>query len=130
MSPVGLTDTDDAHEAILRGDPVEIVYPDQTAGFPGRQEPLGTFLIPNTVALVAGSPRPELGKRLIDYLVSAEVEQRLAVSSSAQIPVRAGTKARESLNLPEKLVTMEVSYEHVADGVDASRAFLRGLFLR
>ena len=128
---VGLTDTDDAHEAILRGDPVEIVYPDQVATFPGSAEPLGVFIIPNTVALVADSPRPDLGKRLIDYLVSEKVEARLAASTSAQIPVREGLKTQETLKLPQEgLVRMKVSYEDVATGVEASREFLRSLFLR
>ena len=51
---VGLTDTDDAVVAIRKGLPVGIVFPDQEASV-GRAEPLGTFVIPNTVALVYGA---------------------------------------------------------------------------
>lgn len=74
----GLTDTDDAHGAMLDGKPVAVVVPD--AGY-------GPVLIPNTVALIADCPHPDAGQKLIDYLLSADVEQRLAASRSAQIPL-------------------------------------------
>jgi len=74
----GLTDTDDAWAAMQAGKPVRVLVPDAADG---------AVLIPNTVALVAGCPHPEQGKRLIDYLLSAEVERRLARSASAQIPL-------------------------------------------
>ncbi len=76
----GLTDTDDAYGATLDGKPVAVVIPDAKAG---------ALLIPNTVALIANGPNPEAGKRLIDYLLSAEVERRLAAGRSAQIPLAA-----------------------------------------
>lgn len=74
----GLTDTDDAWAAIQAGKPVRVLVPDAAQG---------AVLIPNTVALVAGCPHPQQGKRLIDYLLSAEVERRLMRSAGAQIPL-------------------------------------------
>jgi iron(III) transport system substrate-binding protein len=74
----GLTDTDDAHGAMIDGKPVNVVIPDATEG---------AVLIPNTVALIANSPHPETGRKLIDYLLSEEVERRLASARSAQIPL-------------------------------------------
>lgn len=74
----GLTDTDDAFAAMQAGKPVGVLVPDAEAG---------AVLIPNTVSLVAGCPHPEAGKRLIDYLLSGEVERRLARGASAQIPL-------------------------------------------
>ncbi len=74
----GLTDTDDAHAAVLDGKPVGIVIPDSDGG---------PLIIPNTVALIANCPHPDAGKKLIDYLLSAEVERRLASGRSAQIPL-------------------------------------------
>ncbi|KPJ75241.1 MAG: hypothetical protein AMS14_03980 [Planctomycetes bacterium DG_20] len=74
----GLTDTDDAWAAMQAGKPVRVLVPDAADG---------AVLIPNTVALVVGCPHPEAGRRLIDYLLSAEVERRLARSASAQIPL-------------------------------------------
>lgn len=74
----GLTDTDDAHAAMLDGKNVSVVIPDA---------PDGAVLIPNTVALVANCPHPEAGRKLIDYLLSPDVERRLAQGRSAQIPL-------------------------------------------
>jgi len=74
----GLTDTDDASAAMQAGKPVAVLVPDAADG---------AVVIPNTVALVAGCPHPEAGRRLIDYLLSAEVERRLARGPSAQIPL-------------------------------------------
>lgn len=74
----GLTDTDDAHAAMLDGKPVAVVVPDADQG---------AVLIPNSVALIAECPHPDAGRRLIDYLLSAEVERRLAASRSAQVPL-------------------------------------------
>jgi len=74
----GLTDTDDAWAAVRAGKPVRVVVPDAADG---------AVLIPNTVALVAGCPHPDEGKRLIDYLLSREVEQRLARGAGAQVPL-------------------------------------------
>lgn len=74
----GLTDTDDAHGAMLDGKPVAISVPDARDG---------VVLIPNSVAMIAGCKHPEQAKRLIDYLLSAEVEIALAEARSAQIPL-------------------------------------------
>ena len=67
----GLTDTDDALVEIERGMPVAIVYPDQGAG------QVGTLFIPNTLALIKGSPNPEEAEKLLDYLLSGDVERRV-----------------------------------------------------
>ncbi|MGE0190788.1 MAG: extracellular solute-binding protein [Planctomycetota bacterium] len=81
----GLTDTDDAWIAIneLKA-PVTIIYPDQ-----GPDEP-GALLIPNTAGLITGRPHPEAAVKLLEWLASPELEQALAFSRSAQIPVRPG----------------------------------------
>ncbi len=75
---LGLTDTDDAYAALREGKPVAVLVPDAGAG---------AILMPNTVAVVAGCPHREAARRLIDYLLSAEVERRLAEGPSAQIPL-------------------------------------------
>jgi len=127
---IGLTDTDDAHVAIRKGLPVGIVYPDQEPLYPGLGEPLGTLLIPNTVALIEGAPHPDEGKRLIEYLLRPETEAFLARGDSAQIPVRKGIAPPPGLGMPENLVRMEVDWEKAREGLDASVEFLRTLFVR
>jgi iron(III) transport system substrate-binding protein len=78
----GWTDTDDCQAAIDEGHPVAMVVPDQGEG------DSGVIVIPNTVSMVAGAPHPEAARRLIDFLLSARVEELLAHGESAQIPVR------------------------------------------
>ncbi|HEY2250548.1 MAG TPA: ABC transporter substrate-binding protein [Planctomycetaceae bacterium] len=46
-----------------------------------------TICIPNSVAIIRGSHRLEDAKMLVDYLLSAETELRLARSESRQIPL-------------------------------------------
>jgi iron(III) transport system substrate-binding protein len=78
----GFTDIDDFHAVRRSGKAVDVVYPDQGEG------QVGTLLIPNTVALVRGAPHPDLGRKLIDFLLSRDVERRLAECDSAQVPLR------------------------------------------
>ena len=87
----GLTDTDDAIIEREEGQPVEIVFPDQWDG------EMGTLFIPNTVAIIKGSPHPEEARRLVDYLLSSEVEdaagrrtQRPGSHQSARVGSLAG----------------------------------------
>lgn len=74
----GLTDTDDARVAMLEGKPIGVAIPDAADG---------AILIPNTVALIKNAPHAEEGKQLIDYLLSADVERKLAEMPGAQIPL-------------------------------------------
>ncbi len=126
----GLTDTDDASVALARGMPIGVVFPDQDTPYPGLSGPLGTFVFPNTVALIAGGPRPDLGKRLIDFLLRPETEERLARSESAQIPVRQGLRGPELLRVPGNLIRMEVPFDEIARGVEESIELFRGLLVR
>ncbi len=127
---VGLTDTDDAIEALRAGKPVGIIFPDQDVEFPGLGKPLGTLLIPNTVSLIEGSPNPQTGRRLIEFLLSREVEEKLSRASSAQIPLRRSLKPPPGLNLPANLLTVEVDSAAAARGLEEAEPFLRKLFLK
>jgi len=69
---VGLTDTDDAFFAIVDGKPVKIIYPDQNDG------EMGVFIIPNTVAKVAGTKNSENAELFISYLTSNATMTALA----------------------------------------------------
>jgi len=126
----GLTDTDDAHVAILRGEPIGIVFPDQEALFPGFEGPLGCLVFPNTVALIAGGPRPALGARLADYILRRETEEALARGESAQIPVREGIAQPARLAVPQALVRMVVPWSEAAGAMEESVQFFRGLLLK
>jgi len=73
------TDTDDAFAAVDRDESVAMV-PVRTAGNK-------TICIPNSVAMIKGCRNRESAERLIEYLLSRDVEVRLANSSSRQIPL-------------------------------------------
>jgi iron(III) transport system substrate-binding protein len=77
----GITDTDDAMIEVEKGLPIAIVYPDQ------GEYGMGTLFIPNTLAVIKGGPNREPAHRLVDYLLSPTVEEKLAAGPSAQIPL-------------------------------------------
>lgn len=119
----GLTDTDDAMVAISRGYPVEIVYPDREA------DQLGTLFIPNTVAILKDCPHPQAAKKLVDYLLTAEVEAKLAASASAQIPLNTKNAAVEAqVETPQTVKAMEVDFNAAAEHWDAVAKFMRETF--
>lgn len=120
--PLAFTDTDDVNVAIQSGKPVGMLFPDKDG--------LGTLLIPNTVALVAGGPNAESGKRLIDYLLSRDVERRLAFSESMQIPVRDGVERPAHVPPYDSIGAMEVDYADIADNLERATLFCRELFVR
>jgi iron(III) transport system substrate-binding protein len=68
---IGLTDNDDCGAALRADAKLKMVIPDQT------RDGMGALMLPCTVGLVAGSRNAEQAKKLIDYLLSKEVEQNL-----------------------------------------------------
>jgi len=107
---VGLTDTDDVNVALEAKQPVAMVLPDR--------EGLGVPVMPNMVSLIAGAPHADDGKRLIDYLLSAEVERRLATSEAVQIPLHAGISGPKNLPAIDTFKPMTVDYAKAADRVE------------
>jgi iron(III) transport system substrate-binding protein len=127
---VGLTDSDDAISEMNEGKPVAIVFPDRD-GYPAHPR-LGTLYIPNTVMVMKGAPNPVGARKLVDYLLSPEVEKRLAEGGGYQIPLNPETKANlhPALVRPEQVKVMEVDWERAADLWDDAQAFLRDEFAR
>jgi iron(III) transport system substrate-binding protein len=72
------TDNDDYFVARDAGKPVAML--------PVRIEGQ-TVCIPNSVAIIRGTARFDAAQKLVDYLLSAETELRLAKSESRQIPL-------------------------------------------
>jgi iron(III) transport system substrate-binding protein len=127
---IGLTDTDDALGELNAGKPVALVYPD-AGGHPAHPR-LGVLYIPNTVAVVKGSPNPAGAKRLADYLLRPETEAKLATGGGFQIPLNPQVKADlpAALVPPTKVKAMAVDWERAADLWDDAQAFLRDEFAR
>ncbi len=120
--PIAFTDTDDVNVAVQSGKPVRMVYPDKDG--------IGTLLIPNTVALIKNSPHPEEGKILIDYLLSKEVEKKLAFSESANMPVRDNVEKPSHVPKFSSIKSMEVDYNEVVDNLERAATFCQKLFVR
>jgi iron(III) transport system substrate-binding protein len=114
----GITDTDDAYEAIREGKPVGVVYPDEKG--------MGTLLVPNAAVLIARAPNPEAAKVFVDYLLSPETEKLLAESDAAQMPVRKGVKVPAHVRPIDQIQPMKVDYSRLAPKLEElSHGFLK-----
>ncbi len=93
---------------------------------------MGTLYIPNTVPIVRGGPTPAGARQLVDFLLSPEVEAKLAEADSHQIPMNPQVHA----TLPKEFATrqtakaMDVDFEKAADLWDEVQEFLRNEFAR
>ncbi len=123
----GLTDTDDSFIALTEKNPnLAVVYPD------GHAEGIGTVLLPNTAALVKGGPNPKAGARLLRWLASPIVEEELAHSRSAQIPLQPDVKIPEDprmkWNPGKDFKVMAIDWHEVGKNADTWRDWLVRLF--
>lgn len=76
----GLTDTDDATVSIQKGAPIDMVFM--------NQESEGSFAVFQTVALIKNGPNVDNGKKLINYIISKQVENTLMDMGAVQLSVR------------------------------------------
>ncbi len=116
---IGLTDTDDVNVAIEDGQPIAMVLPD-AAG-------LGVPVMPNMVSLVANAPHVEEGQRLIDYLLSRDVEEQLARSAAVQIPLHAGVPGPKNIPAIDTFTPMTLDFTKAAQRVEEVTARLAGI---
>ena len=115
---IGMTDTDDAWAEIEAGKPVHMLFP------PG-EPPDGVLFIPNTVAMIKGCPNPDRAKKLIDFLLSPEVEIKLAKSASKQIPLNPEVKLDlKPIETPQTVRPLPVDFAQAAAVWDESQAYL------
>lgn len=110
----GLTDNDDVASAAREGGQIIAVLPDQDG--------TGTLALPTTVGLVKGAKHADAAKKLIDFLLTRETEQRLVDANFVGWTVRAGAEA--------KVRWMTVDYAQVAkkmpDAIRRSTTILEG----
>ena len=112
----GLTDTDDAHEALKEGANIGIVFLDQNG--------IGSLIMPNTVCLIKNSPDTENAKKLIDYLLSKETEAKLAVSC-AQMPLHKGVKTPKDVPSLDNIIPMKIDYDKTAQKLEEIQEYLK-----
>lgn len=68
---MGLTDTDDAYDAIKKGLPVEMIFLDQ------EKDGMGTLISPNTIAIVKGAKHINEAHRFLEFITSDETLRQL-----------------------------------------------------
>ncbi len=112
----GLTDTDDAHEALKEGADIGIVFLDQNG--------IGSLIMPNTVCLIKNSPDTKNAKKLIDYLLSKETEAKLAVSC-AQMPLHKGVKMPKDVPSLDNIIPMKIDYDKTAQKLEEIQEYLK-----
>lgn len=119
---IGLTDTDDVLAAQARGLKVAMAFPRHardasTAGG-------GTFVIPNTVAMVAGCPHPDEAGRFIAWFLADATERQLAEMPAKHAPL-VGAPREGDLVVDDPLVVDPAVASAVADV--AVEAFLQSV---
>jgi iron(III) transport system substrate-binding protein len=119
---LGLTDTDDALGQIAERQPVAIIYPDQGG------DQLGTLFIPNTLSIIKGGPNPDAARKLVDFLLSPEIEKRLAAGPSGQIPLNPKVEVATKVKTPRDVKAMEVDWGKAADQWTRAAEFIRDEF--
>ncbi len=112
----GLTDTDDAYEALKEGANIGIVFLDQGG--------IGSLIMPNTVNLIKNSHHSENGKKLMDYLLSKETEGELA-KSCAQMPLHKGVEIPKNIPSLDHIIPMKIDYDQASQKLEEIQNYLK-----
>ncbi len=112
----GLTDTDDAFEAIEEGDNIGMVFLDQQG--------IGSLIMPNTISLIKKEKISDNAKKLIDYLLSPETESALSYSC-AQMPLHKGVKTAKNVQSLDKIKPMKIDYIKTAKKLKEIQNYLK-----
>jgi len=116
---VGLTDTDDVNVALEAGQPIAMILPDRSG--------MGVPVMPNMVSLVRNAPHPEEGQRVVDYLLSSDVERMLAESEAVQIPLHQGVPGPQNMPAIDSFKPMTLDYSKAAARVEDVTARLANI---
>ncbi|MHC4090728.1 MAG: extracellular solute-binding protein [Planctomycetota bacterium] len=114
-----MTDTDDVRVARRQAASLQQRYLDLGDG--------GTLLIPSSVAMIKNCPHATEARKLVDFLVSAEVERMLARSDSGNVPVRESLRRELKMELPP---STQLSYDAIADAMEPAAAAVREILIR
>ncbi|OYT11660.1 MAG: iron ABC transporter substrate-binding protein [Bacteroidetes bacterium 4572_112] len=112
----GITDTDDAFEAMKEDNNIGIVFLDQ--------DKIGSLIIPNTVSLLKNSPNTENAKILMDYLLSKNTEAKLAISC-AQMPLHKGVETPDEVPSLDNIKAMNIDYKKTAQKLQEIQNYLK-----
>lgn len=119
----GITDTDDAIIEVDNGMPVAIIFPDQAEG------ELGSLFIPNSLCIIKGSRNTVNARRLIDYLLTPEIETQLATGPSAQFPINPNVATKSRVLTDQPIHWMDVDFDAAAEKWEKASNVLREIFV-
>lgn len=114
-----LVDSDDAVNRLKQGKEVEMIFPDQAA------DGIGCLILPNAVLMIQGAFHGEAARKLIDYLLSPETEQKLAFADCAQIPLHPGVKVPPEVPKIETIRVMRFSHVQMAQKMQEIQPILK-----
>lgn len=122
---IGLTDTDDVWSGKRQGWPVEMTLIGH--GDDAAHGAAGPLWIPNSAGLVAGGPDRESGTRLLEFLLSADVDRLLAAHESKHVPLHEDTRGEfaHATQGPDPARSHAEWYEGVADSMDEAMKLCR-----
>lgn len=118
----GITDTDDAIIEVEAGHPVTIIFPDQ------GDDDIGTLFIPNTLGIIKGGPYNKTARRLVEYLLTPQVEEQLANGSSGQFPLHQDVQIQPRVAPAMPLRKMSADFSAAADKWNDAAIYLRDVF--
>ncbi len=119
----GLTDTDDACGALEQGAPVTLIFIEQDPSH------AGTLMIPNTAALIKGRPHSDAALRLLEYLLSEQVEQQLAALGFAHVPLHSALPADGCL-AGKEIIGSEIRFDDIYQWLKPAQEDLKTIFLK
>lgn len=119
QADMAITDSDDVWAARRSGSTLESRHLDMGDG--------GTLWIPCSVAIVRGGPRVDQARKLVDYLVSGEVERLLAESDLRTVPVRESLRVELGLELPPQWAA---DYASIVTSMEPAAAAVREILVR
>ncbi len=132
----GLTDTEDAVEALRDKAPVAVVFPDQQPdprwarlglSADAVSRPRGVLVIPSALVLIKGGPHPKAARKFAECMASVDVERRL-VESGSYLPLRpslARAAKAGGVTWPAHLVVMHPDLAATGRALVKIQPFLR-----
>lgn len=122
QSLIGLTDTDDAMVAIKRGNPVKMIFPDQSENQPG------TLVIPNTAAMIKNCRNPENARAFIDFITSELGEKALIKNSEGFFSIRSDGESQPDWIPASGIKPLALTPDQIADSIASATLALKEVF--
>ncbi|WP_303860258.1 extracellular solute-binding protein [Alkalibaculum bacchi] len=119
---MGLTDTDDAYDAINKEKPVAIIFLDQ------KSDEMGTLIIPNTIAFVSGRPESSSAKEFMDFITSDKAAVLLYESGWIDFVEKPELIKNQRFDF-SKVKGMKISLEEICEQQDVVVEDLTKLFM-